>query len=169
MTTAQKEKTPPPPAVSRIPPELLLQIFDHFDPNHNDTTAHLSATSTTASLRACALVCKRWNMAATRVLWRKPRVYDVTRFGKLVDVVEGHWKGSKVVEVDDPIPTDRSPTKSPKRMTVTYPYATYLSHLSLSPTLPETSRHSTDLSTHLSRLLSVTTLNLTSLDISFCK
>ena len=165
-----ENRAPPPPVVSRIPPELLLQIFDHFDPNHNDTTAHLSSTSTTASLRACALVCKRWNMAATRVLWRKPRVYDVTRFGKLVDIVEGQWKGKKAGdEAELPENDESASNSSSKVMKVTYPYATYLSHLSLSPTLPETSRHSTELSTHLSRLLSVSTLNLTSLDISFCK
>ncbi|KAJ3270813.1 hypothetical protein HK104_004851, partial [Borealophlyctis nickersoniae] len=160
-----------PPSVNRIPPELLLQIFAHFDPPASDSTAHLSPTCTTASLRACANVCKRWNNVATRLLWRRPRVYDITRFNKLVTVAEGMWLGDcgsakgkgKEPEHQTDMPANYKPVQT------TYQYATFLAHLSLSPTLPEPSRHNSLLSSHLSRLLSIPSLNLTTLDISFCK
>ncbi|TPX64562.1 hypothetical protein SpCBS45565_g05833 [Spizellomyces sp. 'palustris'] len=135
--------------VSRFPPELLLQIFSHFDPPSRDSAAFLSPVSTTAALRACALVCHWWNRVATRVLWRRPRVYDASRFEKLVLCVE---------------------TSQPDTcLKPTYPYAELVQHLSLSQTLSEPHRHATRLSSLLTRLLTLPDLHLTTLDLAFCK
>ncbi|KAJ2097173.1 hypothetical protein GGI09_003974 [Coemansia sp. S100] len=50
------------PACSRVPPEILLEIFALVAPSQ-------------ASLRACILTCRQWNLVGTPVLWRRPQFH----------------------------------------------------------------------------------------------
>ncbi|KAJ3008770.1 hypothetical protein HKX48_008341 [Thoreauomyces humboldtii] len=138
--------------ITHFPPELLLQIFSHFDPPSRDSTAFLSPASTITALRHCASVCRWWNRVATRVLWRKPRVYDAVRFEKLVVVAEG----ASAQAPDAP-------------STSTFAYPELIQHLSLSQTLSEPHRYAHRLSPLLVRLINLPTLHLTTLDLGFCK
>lgn len=135
--------------ISRFPPELLLQIFSHFDPPSRDTTAFLSPTSTTAALCSCTLVSRWWNRVATRVLWRRPRLYDTPKFSKLVQTTEQTSNNLTSIQ--------------------TYTYTDLIQHLPLSQTLSEPHRHNIKLSPLLTRLLSLPNLQLTTLDLAFCK
>ncbi|KAI9101891.1 hypothetical protein DFS34DRAFT_683989 [Phlyctochytrium arcticum] len=149
-SSVTKGKKSHPRIPSHLPPELLLQIFSHFDPSPSrDPTAFLAPTTTTAALQSCALVCRWWNRVATRVLWRRPQVYDAQKFEKLVNVV-ANSTGSQ-----------HPPT--------TFAYASLTHHLSLSQTLSETHRHTPRLSSLLTRFLSLPTLHLSTLDLAFCK
>ncbi|KAJ2743462.1 hypothetical protein GGI20_003716 [Coemansia sp. BCRC 34301] len=53
------------PACSRVPPEILLDIF-------------ALVASSQASLCACVLTCRQWSLVATPVLWRQPRFYHLS-------------------------------------------------------------------------------------------
>lgn len=138
-TLVPSKKTP---ASMRIPFELLLQIFSQLTPPPISSSAHFSAGHTVATLHSCASVCKRWNAVATRLLYRKPVIYSTTKFSAFVSTMESGK---------------------------TYNYLSLLSHMSLSPTLPEPSRHNSQLSPYMSRLLTLPNIALTTLDISFCK
>ncbi|KAJ3154357.1 hypothetical protein HDU89_008425 [Geranomyces variabilis] len=140
--------------VAHFPPELLVQIFSHFDPPSRDTsTAFLSPSCTIAALRHCASVCRWWNHVATRVLWRRPRVYDAARFEKLVVVAEN--ASAALAKSDN---SGR-----------TFAYPDLIQHLSLSQTLSEPHRYAHRLSPLLVRLISLPTLHLATLDLGFCK
>ncbi|KAJ2757206.1 hypothetical protein GGI19_000256 [Coemansia pectinata] len=53
------------PACSRVPPEILLEIFALVAPSQ-------------ASLRACILTCRQWNLVGTPVLWRRPQFHRLS-------------------------------------------------------------------------------------------
>lgn len=53
------------PACSRVPPEILLEVFALVAPSQ-------------ASLRACILTCRQWNLVATPVLWRRPQFHRLS-------------------------------------------------------------------------------------------
>ncbi|RKO85142.1 hypothetical protein BDK51DRAFT_32360, partial [Blyttiomyces helicus] len=180
--------------VAHFPPELLIQIFAHFDPPSSSATAYLclSPKSTTAALAACSGVSKWWSRVVTKMLWRRPRVYDVMRFEKMIEVAErsdgtGASGGAVVRGIrhrneaaeessggkndtpsDSDLPTENDTGATPSSQTL-FQYSTLLEHLSLSQTLPETHRHSPRLSTLLTRLLTLPTLHLSVLDLGFCK
>ncbi|KAJ3177804.1 hypothetical protein HDU87_004326 [Geranomyces variabilis] len=145
--------------VAHFPPELLVQIFSHFDPPSRDSsTAFLSPSCTIAALRHCASVCRWWNHVATRVLWRRPRVYDAARFEKLVVVAENAASAAAA-----------HLAKSENTSTTTFAYPDLIQHLSLSQTLSEPHRYAHRLSPLLVRLISLPTLHLATLDLGFCK
>ncbi|KAI8908114.1 hypothetical protein DFJ77DRAFT_164842 [Powellomyces hirtus] len=150
--------------VASFPPELLVQIFSHFDPPSRDSsTAFLSPASTIAALRHCASVCRWWNRVATRVLWRRPRVYDAARFEKLVSIAELACQSPQSHN------TAMTTTTTDPTTRTTFAYPELIQHLSLSQTLSEPHRYAHRLSPLLVRLVSLPTLHLATLDLGFCK
>ncbi|KAI8822626.1 uncharacterized protein EV422DRAFT_407696 [Fimicolochytrium jonesii] len=149
-----------------LPAEVLFQIFSYFDPTSRDSTsAFLSPASTVAALRECAMVCRWWNRLATCVLWRRPLVFDAARFEKLVCVAETADKAHSQLEQPKAGGSDNLET----RVTSTTLYPDLIQHLSLSQTLSEPHRYAHRLSPLLVRLVSLPSLNLTTLDLGFCK
>ncbi|KAJ2805566.1 hypothetical protein H4S07_003987 [Coemansia furcata] len=71
------------PACSRVPPEILLQIFALVAPNQ-------------ASLRACILTCRQWNLVGTPVLWRRPQFHHLSSVEQFASTLMAYTSGGGV-------------------------------------------------------------------------
>ncbi|TPX35596.1 hypothetical protein SmJEL517_g02109 [Synchytrium microbalum] len=152
-----------------LPVELLLCIFAYFAPPATalEECALNQPRDSSAALLASALVCKRWAVPAIKTMWRRPMIYDVQRFAKLVHTAEE----SALKIIGDHSSEDITKLARLSTTTTSFPYVDYLCQLSLSNTLAENQRNASRLSVMLPRLLLTTSMSkaLTLLDLSFAK
>ncbi|KAJ2027220.1 hypothetical protein IWW57_002704 [Coemansia sp. S610] len=71
------------PACSRVPPEILLEIFALVAPSQ-------------ASLRACILTCRQWNLVGTPVLWRRPQFHRLSSVEHFASTLVSFTSGAGV-------------------------------------------------------------------------
>ncbi|KAJ3328696.1 hypothetical protein HDU76_009474 [Blyttiomyces sp. JEL0837] len=152
-----------------LPAELLFTILSHFDPQPDEAATLLSPAATTAPIAECALVNRWWNRVATVTLWKRPWVHDLSRLEKMVNAAELSSPSSSSVSSSENDGSDNPSALVKKTAPATHNYPTLICHLSLSTTLSESHRYSTRLSTLLTRSLQLPNINLTTLDLGFCK